>query len=233
MNEWMKAQSGPPEDVVLVNDISGSMSECDWKPSRLAGAQEAGEMFLKHRAPYPDDRVAVIGFSQRAEIVQGLTEVSQPHLITHALGRLSARGNTSIGSGLASAEEALKQARPQAVRRIILYTDGRNNEPPDPRPVAEKLKQAGVVIFAVGIGGCPGDVDEALLKKIASEIQGKPAYRFIADKDEMVQLYKDLAETRLVHLGARQQAPATSNAVSTSTTTPGGVLRTIGKVLFG
>lgn len=64
--------------------------------------------------------------------------------------------------------------------RILLLTDGHSNEGPCPRRVASRLKQQGVVIQAIGIGGTPEDVDEGLLKSIVStDAAGNPQYLFI------------------------------------------------------
>jgi len=53
------------------------------------------------------------------------------------------------------------------------------------------LKDAGVVIETVGIGGSPADVDEDLLKAMASlDPHGQPRYRFIGDRQALLQEFE-------------------------------------------
>ena len=192
------------EDIVLVNDISCSMGADDWEPSRLEGVKKASLAFLESRAKrYPDDWLGIVAFDDTAEVILPLTEISRQSLIAQKIDELDIRGFTSIGAGLNMAKEVLKSARRGSAKRVIVYTDGDENSDPPAPPIAEKLKKNGVVIFTIGIGGSPDDVNEDLLKRIASVIDGKPAYRFIGDADSMVKHYRQLAETRLIRWGGR------------------------------
>ncbi len=78
--------------------------------------------------------------------------------------------------------------------RIIMLTDGEHNGDGDPVKVAGQLKKAGVIIECIGIAGSPNDVDEAMLKRIASRDQtGKPRYCFIGDTGSLIKKYKSMA----------------------------------------
>lgn len=80
------------------------------------------------------------------------------------------------------------------LKRIILLTDGEHNTGPCPLKVASRLKSAGVVIDCVGIGGGPHDVDEKLLKRIASRNpNGSIRYCFIGDKQMLLKKYESMA----------------------------------------
>ncbi len=79
-------------------------------------------------------------------------------------------------------------------RRIILLTDGHNTGGTPPVRIAEQLKDSGIAIDCIGIGGSPGDVDEKELKAIASlDDNGKPRYWFIGQPAELIQTFKSLA----------------------------------------
>ena len=79
-------------------------------------------------------------------------------------------------------------------RRIIMLTDGEHNGGGDPVKIARRLKKAGVVIECIGIAGSPGEVDEAMLKRIASRDEtGKPRYCFIGDTTSLIRKYKSMA----------------------------------------
>ena len=73
-------------------------------------------------------------------------------------------------------------------KRVILLTDGWSYSRVD---IAVQMKNAGTIIDVVGIGGTPNDVNEELLKKIASVIDGKVRYKFIKDSASLVKYYKD------------------------------------------
>jgi len=51
---------------------------------------------------------------------------------------------------------------------------------------AEDLKARGVVIDVIGIGDQPDNVDEKLLRKVASVIDGETRYQFIKDQQTLV-----------------------------------------------
>ncbi len=79
-------------------------------------------------------------------------------------------------------------------RRIIMLTDGEHNGDSSPVDVAKRLKNDGVVIECIGIAGSPGQVDEAILKNIAScDENGKPRYCFIGDTDNLIKKYTSMA----------------------------------------
>ncbi len=79
-------------------------------------------------------------------------------------------------------------------KRIIMLTDGEHNGDGDPVAVASRLKDMGVIIECVGIAGSPREVDEAMLKRIASRDEaGKPRYCFIDDTTSLIRKYKSMA----------------------------------------
>ena len=75
-----------------------------------------------------------------------------------------------------------------------MLTDGEHNGSESPQPVADRLKNAGVVIDCIGIGGTPADVDEQMLKTIASHNpDGTIRYCFIGDQQALIRKYETLA----------------------------------------
>ena len=71
-----------------------------------------------------------------------------------------------------------------------MLTDGHGG---DPLRTSEELKAAGVIIDVVGIGPTSSDVNEDLLKQLASVVEGELRYRFIKDHRTLVQHYTQLA----------------------------------------
>jgi Mg-chelatase subunit ChlD len=103
-------------------------------------------------------------------------------------------GATNIAAGLKLAKKAFaNQAFLESKCEILLLSDGYNNVGGDPTIVANQLKGDDVLIRCVGIGGSPCQVDEATLKSIASKDGfGQPLYRFIEDRDGLVQHFRDV-----------------------------------------
>jgi len=218
---------GQRERLILVNDGSASMSQDDWKPSRMAGAVQASIALIQAKARrHADDEVGVVLFGAEAkalhlpvaagpgkeELVQavekaedkwadigGCTDVTAGLEMAGRMldgrppvNRLTERllGLVFGGSGSAPASAA----SPNSQRRVILLTDGGHNCGDDPQKIAKSLKQAGTIIDCIGIGGSPNEVDEGLLKSLASPgPDGKPRYRFIGDPGRLIQTYRHLA----------------------------------------
>jgi hypothetical protein len=83
----------------------------------------------------------------------------------------------------------------KTTKRIIMLTDGGHLGGGDPTISATKLKNMGAVIDCIGIGGSPKDVDEKLLKQIASRNpDGSIRYCFIGDQEQLVRKYNSLAQ---------------------------------------
>ena len=81
------------------------------------------------------------------------------------------------------------------LRRIILLTDGDYNEGDSPMPIARRLKDKGVMIDCIGIGGSPAEVNEADLKEIASRNPDDDSVRycFVGDQQDLIRKYESLA----------------------------------------
>ena len=89
---------------------------------------------------------------------------------------------------------SIKNENDSTIKRIILLTDGEHLDRISPIGIASKLKGIGVTIDCIGIGGSPKDVDEKLLKQIASRnADGSVRYCFIGDQQKLLRKYQTLA----------------------------------------
>ena len=87
-----------------------------------------------------------------------------------------------------------RQIDGKRAKRIILLTDGEHNGGGSPARAAKSLKEAGVVIECIGIAGCPDDVDEKRLRRIASrDKDGNPRFSFIGDTRQLIRKYESMA----------------------------------------
>ncbi len=179
--------------AVLVIDTSASMSDADWPPSRLRAAQDAARKFTRrlHRDS-PDTRVGIITFSGTARVVAKLTPAADLARLTRSIDSAAVESSTNITAGLRKAESLLKRVGGPC--HIILLTDGVHYARPQPHKAASRLRSVGT-LETVGIGGSPADVDEELLKEIASaRPDGSKRYRWIGDGEELVKHFECLAE---------------------------------------
>ncbi len=178
-------------DCVLVLDASGSMLADDWPPTRLRAAQDSAVAFCTRVAEdEPQARVAIVAYGSRAKTCCGLTPAENQSALTRAIDGISCLGSTNIRGGLKEANELL--ARSSGPRQVVLLTDGHNTER-DPLFIAKKLKR-GTVVDCVGIGARPEDVDEELLRAIASEYpDGSKRYRWIGEKERLIRHFTELA----------------------------------------
>jgi hypothetical protein len=129
-----------------------------------------------------------------------LTSVTREKSILDALAGLSADGGTNLASGLEAVADIFEnEPVSNRARHAILQTDGRGGEP---LVVAIKLREElGVVIDVVGIGGSPSEVNEALLRQVATtEPDGSNHYRFVKDLQTLCEHYRRLA-TGLIWTG--------------------------------
>ena len=177
--------------AVLVIDVSGSMYASDWKPSRLGAAKDAARTFAKHLfQTQPNSVVTVVIFACKSKVAGQISSVNDFNKIDLEIERVDLGYSTNMFAGLKTALKMLKGQNQN--RQVVLLTDGQSTGK-NPDYIATQIKQS-AIIECVGIGGSPKDVDEILLKKIASaHPDGQKRYRWIGQKEQLVQHFHNLA----------------------------------------
>ena len=137
-------------DIVLAQDISGSMLARDFKPDRLEAAKNIATEFISGR---PYDRIGLVVFSGESFTQCPLTT---DHAVLINLLREVQSGmiedGTAIGMGLATAVNRIKDSQAKS-RVIILLTDGVNNKGEvAPATAAEIAKTFGIRVYTIGVG---------------------------------------------------------------------------------
>ena len=137
------------KDVVLVLDTSGSMATADVAPSRFFLARQALLQLINR---LEGDRLALVAFEGEAYPLVPLTldaDALGLFLETVEPGIVPAPGS-SLGTGLAKGLESFvdKDRRNKA---LVLVSDGEDLAGDVPEAV-KRAKEAGVVVFAVGVG---------------------------------------------------------------------------------
>ncbi|MBL7719719.1 MAG: VWA domain-containing protein [Flavipsychrobacter sp.] len=193
-------------DIVISMDISGSMRAQDFKPNRIGAAKDVALRFVDRR---PGDMIGFVIFA-------GESFMQCPITIDHLVLKeqiASAKNDmlqdgTSIGMGLATAVQNLRNSKGKS-RVIILMTDGVNNTGLiDPATALEIAKAYKIRVYTIGVGSMgqalspvqtpmgeqlqmvPVQIDEPLMRKIATETGGK--YFRATDNKSLEQVYDEI-----------------------------------------
>lgn len=205
-------------DIVLAQDISGSMLARDFKPDRLSAAKNIATEFISGR---PYDRIGLVVFSG-----ESFTQcpITTDHAVLINLLREIQSGmiedGTAIGMGLATAVNRIKDSKAKS-KVIILLTDGVNNRGEiAPATAADIAKTFGVRVYTIGVGtqgmapypvqtpygiqyqDMPVEIDEGILQEIAQKTGGK--YFRATDNNKLIQVYKEIDKLEKSKIDVRQ-----------------------------
>lgn len=152
--DWINIdQSGI--DLVVVLDVSVSMTAEDVRPSRFVRARQDVKDLLGR---LEGDRVALVLFAGEAQLAAPLTvdygavrlllDVAEPGMLS--------RPGTALAEALDHAHRCFEGDDTSEARAILLITDGESHEG-DLDDVIEKLEDDRVRVFALGIGRPEGE----------------------------------------------------------------------------
>jgi Ca-activated chloride channel family protein len=180
---------------LLVIDSSYSMETQDYPPTRLAGAVQAATRFMCQRAEtHPDSLAGIITFSRKATLVAPLRPLRDSlEEAVEALDAVTTGDHTNMAEGLALARQQIARVTAARRPRILLLTDGHSTVGGNPCATAMGIKEHGIQLDIIGIGGSPAEVDEATLKQMASLIDGERRYWFIKSVGELVRKFEALS----------------------------------------
>jgi len=161
-------------DIAVLLDVSKSMLTEDVRPSRLVQAKYAVQDLLENLR---GDRIGLVAFAGTAFVQCPLTVDYEAFRLTlkDADPRIIPRGGTAIGTAIRTALKAFEAGEGRD-RAIVLITDGEQTES-DALAAADEAAQAGVKIYAIGVGTTEGEL-------IPVREEGK--MDFLKDKDGAV-----------------------------------------------
>jgi Ca-activated chloride channel family protein len=222
--------------VILAFDVSRSMAATDMEPTRMDAARTMALNFVEQQPSTV--RIGVVAFSNSGLEVQVPTDdqeavraaldrltpqrgTSLGQGILAAMAALAADvdGDLAPPTNAGGAGGAVGEAEPNQQfvvpdisdpegTAIILFTDGENNEAPDPLEAAVAARGQGVRVYTVGLGSLEGatleldgfsvhtQMDEAMLRQIA-QLSGGQYYRAV-DQDALNAVYDDVAAQLVV-----------------------------------
>lgn len=165
-----------PLDLALVIDRSSSMSG---RP--IEAALESASRIV--RGLRPNDRVTVVAFDDRIEVVQSLVEATDREALVARIKSIDARGSTNLFGGW---EEGVKQLAPftrkERIARVILLSDGQANQgllnEQEIFAQVAKAAGAGITTSTVGLGH---GFNESLMTGMANAGEGVANFGQTAD----------------------------------------------------
>jgi Ca-activated chloride channel family protein len=163
----------PDSNLVLLMDVSGSMSS----PDRLPLAIKSMELLLGSLKP--TDTVAIVVYAGAAGKVLDPTPVRDKDKILEALQRLQAGGSTAGAEGIKLAYELAESSfRKGGVNRILLATDGDFNVGIDSteelKGFVEREREKGIFLSVLGYG--MGNYRDEMAQALAQNGNGVAAY---------------------------------------------------------
>ncbi len=208
--------------VVLVTDVSRSMSATDVSPTRLEAARRAAESFVDK---VPDElRVGLVSFSDGAQTLQ--TPTTDRDVLHDALDTLQPLSGTATGAGLRTALDDLKIRADTSSRRppaaLVLLSDGSATDGNAADEVAAEAKRLQVPIYTVALGTPDGTItlqgqtlrvppDTEALKRIASESGGEA---FAAEDSDQLDAVYDRLGSQIGTKPEKREITATFAAIA-------------------
>ncbi len=187
-----KTKTNKGIDIVMAIDISASMLAKDLRPNRLESLKNVAGEFIKGR---PNDRIGLVLYAGESYTKTPIT--SDKSIVLGSLKEVTydsrVSGGTAIGMGLATAVNRLKDSKAKS-KVIILLTDGVNNTGTiDPKIATQLASSFDIKVYTIGLGTngtalspvalrpngtfvfnrVKVEIDEALLKEIANNTNGK------------------------------------------------------------
>ena len=183
------------EQTVLCLDISGSMEEpYSGSTTKLQAAAKSSIAWLLDKAQRDAlDEIALVTFRSRAWVEMPMSPIQKCKTeFIEAIEALRPDNGTDQNAALETARDIFDWSRQDVTRRILMLTDGHGGQP---LKTAQDLKARGVVIDVIGVGANKdhNDVDEELLRQVASVTNGEVHYQFITDQETLTKTVLGLA----------------------------------------
>ncbi len=172
-------QDLPPSNLVLLVDVSGSMSDMNKLPllkECLAGL--VNEL-------RPQDKIAVVTYAGSSGTALASTNGNEKNKILNAINGLGAGGGTNGAGGIIAAYDI---AQANLVKggnnRVILMTDGDFNvgitNQADLIKLIEQKRETGIFLTTVGVG--VGNYNDGLMEQLANK--GNGIYEYIDNLEQ-------------------------------------------------
>jgi Ca-activated chloride channel family protein len=166
-------RSAPPNNLVFLIDVSGSMSDANKLPLLKKG------LYLLVDQLREQDQVSIVVYAGAAGLVLPTTKGNAKQTIKSVIERLDAGGSTAGGEGIELAyQTAMQSFIANGNNRVILATDGDFNvgisSEGELIRLIESKRDQGVFLSVLGFG--IGNLQDAKLEKLADRGNGNYSY---------------------------------------------------------
>lgn len=161
-------------DIMMVVDISGSMSVRDVLPTRIEAAQQVIRNFVSKLS---SDRVGMVVFAGTPVTLSPLTtdyalfndylDLLSPSKVS----RLTSTGGTAVGDALLLSTNKFQVNDRQKV--IVLLTDGESNLGITPTKAATEAKRLGIRVYTVFISSYDDSKAQSTLQEVSDMTNAK------------------------------------------------------------
>ena len=164
----------PPSNIVLLLDVSGSMSS----PDKLELLKEGFNILVDQFDA--QDRIAIVTYAGSAGVELESTSGDEKNKIKKAINKLGSGGSTAGAEGIITAYEIAQENFIEGGNnRIIIGTDGDFNVGPSSQEelvdLIKEKRELGIFITVLGVG--IGNLNDAMLEQIADN--GNGTYEYI------------------------------------------------------
>ena len=191
-------------DIVIALDTSSSMTQSDFGGQTRIDASK--RVIVDFLAGLRNDRAGVVIFSAEAMVLSPLTldySAAQRLVAPIEAGKLL-RDGTAIGTGLATALNAVRTSTARS-KVVVLLTDGQSNTGDiQPLDAAQMAKVLGIRVYLIGAvqgARAASDVDEGLMRSMAA-LTGGQYYR-VSDETALRNVYREIAALEKARVGSR------------------------------
>lgn len=174
-------------DIVLVLDISGSMSGAPMAETKKASVNFIDTILDE------DASIGIVTYDNSASMLSDFS-VNETALTT-AVSSIYDGGGTNIESGLAQARSMLNTSNAKK-KIIVLMSDGEPNdgkEGDDLIAYADDIKEDGIIIYTLGFFESLGN-DQSSAQTLMEGIASDGCHYEVASADDLVFFFEDIAD---------------------------------------
>jgi VWFA-related protein len=178
--------SGDKINVILVMDISGSMSQ----QGKMEGAKRAALAAL-NELKADRDRIGLIVFDDIYDVLQPLATLSADvkRHCESAISGLHPRNGTAIGPPTLAAVEMIRNARPDGAKMVLVMTDGEDAGLAAMTPaIAAESDRQGVQVHSIAFGLPLESSAKTMLTELAKRCQGE--FRHAPSSQELAEIFR-------------------------------------------
>lgn len=176
----------PPSNLVLLIDVSGSMSS----PDKLELLKSGFMLLLDNFTS--QDRIAIVTYAGSAGVVLPATPGDESSKIRDAIRRLGSGGGTAGAKGIVTAYDIVeKNFIRGGNNRVILGTDGDFNVGMSSQKelvsLIESKRDKGIFLTTIGVGR--GNLNDGMLEQVADH--GNGTYEYIDNLEQAQKVFVD------------------------------------------